>query len=268
MLLTISKEFGLSINEETRANPSDESRYLVEVLTRLHARGSQVVEEIVSLLSSGLADGAMARWRTLHEITIVALFVSKHGNEVAQRYIAHRHVESRKAALKYEECYERLSYEAMTPDEMKIIEDNYTAVIDRYGKDFRTDYGWASNALGNKSPKFEDIEGAVGLDHWRAHYRMAGHNVHANPKGAFFKLGLLGESNILLAGPSNAGLTDPGHSTAISLLQINSALLALQLTFDNLVALRVMLLLENEIGEMFLDADRRLQEDEAKLRQH
>lgn len=65
----------------------------------------------------------------------------------------------------------------------------------------------------------------------------------------------------MLAGPSNAGLTDPGHSTAISLLQINSALLALQLTFDNLVALRVMLLLENEIGEMFLDADRRLQED-------
>lgn len=38
---------------------------------------------------------------------------------------------------------------------------------------------------------------------------IAEHNVHANPKGAFFKLGLLCEINILLGGPSNAGLVDP-----------------------------------------------------------
>jgi hypothetical protein len=54
MLLTISREFGESLNQETRASSSDETRYRVEVLTRLHARGCQVVEEILALLSAGL----------------------------------------------------------------------------------------------------------------------------------------------------------------------------------------------------------------------
>jgi hypothetical protein len=45
-------------------------------------------------------------------------------------------------------------------------------------------------------PTFKDIERAAGIDHLRAHYRMASHNVHANPKGVFFKLGMLEESQV------------------------------------------------------------------------
>ena len=153
------------------------------------------------------------------------------------------------------------------PEETKLIDDRYEAVIARYGEDFRSDYGWASEALGNRNPNFDALEASVGLDHWRAHYRMGGHNVHANPKGTFFKLGLLDEVNLLLAGPSNAGLADPGQNAALSLTQLSSALLVLQTTFDNLVALRTMLLLEGEIGEMFLDADQCLKEDEARCRE-
>jgi hypothetical protein len=153
----------------------------------------------------------------------------------------------------------------MTPEETKLIDERYDAVIARYGGSFRSDYGWASQALGNRNPNFDSLEASVGLDHWRAHSRMAGHNVHANPKGAFFKLGLLDEVNLLLAGASNAGLADPGQSAALSLTQLSSALLVLQTTFDNLVALRTMLLLEREISEMFVDADQCLKEDEARF---
>jgi hypothetical protein len=35
------------------------------------------------------------------------------------------------------------------------------------------------------------------------------------------------ETNLLLAGPSNAGLADPGHSTAISLTHVSVALAGL-----------------------------------------
>jgi hypothetical protein len=82
-------------------------------------------------------------------------------------------------------------------------------------------------------PTFRDIEDSVGTDHLRAHYRMASHNVHANPKGVFFKLRLLPEAQLLLAGRSNAGLADPGHGTSISLGQVSSTLLTLQRTLDN-----------------------------------
>jgi hypothetical protein len=78
--------------------------------------------------------------------------------------------------------------------------------------------------------------------------------------------GLLTETDILLAGPSNAGLADPGQAAAISLVQICSALLPLQLTFDNLVALKTMSELEGDVGEAFIKAHQQLVEDEEKLR--
>ena len=43
MLLVICREYGESLNEEIRATPSENPRYSVEVLTRLHARACQVV---------------------------------------------------------------------------------------------------------------------------------------------------------------------------------------------------------------------------------
>jgi hypothetical protein len=80
---------------------------------------------------------------------------------------------------------------------------------------------------------------------------MAGHSVHANPKGVLFKLGLLRETDALLAGPSDIGLADPGHAAALSLLQISTTLSSLNPTIDNVITAKVMLLLLNEITESF-----------------
>lgn len=71
---------------------------------------------------------------------------------------------------------------------------------------------------------------------------MASDNIHANPKGVFFKLGIPVESEVLLAGPSNAGLADPGHGAAPSLARVTAALSGLQQpTFDNNVALQMII---------------------------
>ncbi|MEX2304183.1 MAG: hypothetical protein WD733_24785, partial [Bryobacterales bacterium] len=88
--------------------------------------------------------------------------------------------------------------------------------------------------------------------------------VHANSKG-FFKLGLLEESQVLLAGASNAGLTDPGHSAAISLVQISTDLVMLQPTLDNIVASYIMLQLVDEIGEAFHQAQKQLEGDALEI---
>ena len=267
MLLTISREFGAGINAEARPTTPSGQEHLTDVLLRLHARACQLTDEILCLLTAGFADGAMARWRTLDEIAVVAFFVQKHGEEVAERYIDHQSVESWKAALTYQECHERLGYEPIEPELRRQTEEANHAAIARFGKNFRGDYGWASEALKSKEPTFREIEESVGLDHLRAHYRMAGHNVHANPKGAFFKHGLLKEMHLLLAGPSSFGLTDPGHCTAISLNHVTCTLFDLQPTFDSIVVLRIMSRLVPEIGEAFVEAQRRLEEDEAKHRQ-
>ena len=49
--------------------------------------------------------------------------------------------------------------------------------------------------LSKQDLNFSDIERAVRLDHLRPYYKLASHNVHANPKGMLFRLGLYPESD-------------------------------------------------------------------------
>ncbi len=268
MLVTISREFGSNINQALRSVRDRGRGHLVEVLTRSHARACQVVEEIICLLSAGFADGAMARWRTLHEMAVVALFIQSHGENTAEKYRVHEVVESQRAGLEYRRWQDKLGLEALSNKEFDELTKSYNTALAKYGTSFRTPYGWAATELQNPNPTFADIERAAGIDHLRPYYRMASHNVHANPKGVFFKLGLMPETPMLLSGPSNAGLADPGHSAAISLVQASTAIGLLRPTFDNLVAMQIMRDLEKEVGAAFLAAHRRLDRDERRWRRH
>ena len=256
MLLTISRENGSSINEElSRSKDSSKRKHLIDVLLRSHARGCQITEEIICLLEGGFADGAIARWRTLHEVAVVSSFVATHGEDLAERFVLHDAVESKKAASDYQRCQRRLGYEPLEERELGAVQSSYDAVIQQFGPNYgKGSYGWAAYHLGKATPTFWDIEREAGIDHLRAHYRMASHNVHANPKGVFFKLGLLDESQAMLAGPSDIGLGDPGHCTALSLALISAQLFLLQPTLDNGVVLRIIVQLRDEIGEAFLQA--------------
>jgi hypothetical protein len=129
-------------------------------------------------------------------------------------------------------------------------------------KSYKNSQGWAAKHLGKDGPSFADIQAAASIDHLAPFYKMASHNVHANPNGVLFKLGLVGESTTLLAGPSNAGLADPRHAAALSLVQISSALLSLNPTADRIVSMKIMQSLTDEIGEALITAHRKLEDDD------
>ncbi len=263
MFCFLAKEAGDDFNNEFRPSASKGSNFVFDVLTRLHARSCQVTSEIILLLRNGFADGAHARWRTLHEIALIGYFIAKHGNDIAERYICHTAIESYKAATIYQDYCEALGYQKLTEQEIGVIREGYEHYISKFGKSYMNPYGWASVALNKDRPSIADIEADVGLAHMRPYYKMASHNVHANPNGIFFKLGLIPESgDILLTGPSNLGLSDPGHSTAISLLQITTTLLSSSaINLDRLVILTMLSNLEKEIGEAFYYADRSIKEN-------
>jgi hypothetical protein len=159
-----------------------------------------------------------------------------------------------------------LGQDPFTPAELDAIEREYVLALDRYGTNFRSQNGWASEYVKKGNPNFADLEIAAGVDHLRPYYKLASHNVHANPKGVLFKLGFFGDANTLLAGPSNAGLADPGHSTAISLNQISATILHFFPSFDNIIAVKVMSLLADTIGKEFLKAHKQLEQDELDRR--
>jgi hypothetical protein len=262
MLVTIAREFVNEFNKDGRAAGGGPSPKTFDVLTRLHARACQINEEVICLISNGFADGAMARWRTMHEIAAVAYLLNKYGDQLAERYIAHQIVESRGAAIQYRKYQEQLGQEPISDKEFEEIEKAYQTALKDYGAAFGTPYGWAAEHLGKKRPTVADIQEAATIDYLSPYYKMASHNVHANPRGVFFKLGLADESEVLLAGPSNAGFADPGHAAALSLMQISSVLMKQNPTVDNLVAVKVMQHLVDEIGNVLVAAHQKLAEDE------
>ena len=261
MLTVLSLEAGDLYNSEYRVDAARENNIVFDVLIRLHARACQVASEILALLKTGHADGAHARWRSLHEITVTGLLIGAHDNDLADRYLLHDGIESYKSAKIYQQHCEYLGYEPLTGEELMEMRKEYNYLVDQYGKSYKNEYGWASTVIGKDRPTFKDIEETVGLNHLRPYYKMACHNVHASPRGIFFKLGLYLESgDILLAGPSNVGLTDPGHSAALSLCQITVSLLTHDPNLDRLVQCHILMNLQKEIGDAFGEAEQKLQE--------
>ena len=262
--LVLAVEAGDEFNREFRNNTAEKENYVLEALTRLHARACQIASEVLVLLKNGFADGAHARWRSLHEVAVVASFIKTHGNETAERYLLHDSIESYKAASLYQKYYEALGDEPISQDEYDKIKTVRDELIARFGKSYKNNYGWASSALNKNNPTFRDIEENSGLDHLRPYYKLASHNVHANPKGVIFKLGLLGNiQNILLAGPSNYGFTDPAQNAVSSLGLITVTLLTAKPTIDNVVLSNILLRFETEIAEEFYKIQKKIEARDA-----
>jgi hypothetical protein len=266
MFLVIAYEAGAEFNETFRDEASRKPDYVFDVLVRLHARGCQIGFEILSLIKSGFADAAHARWRTLHENAVVAFIVDKYGQDIAERYRLHEVIESYKAMLKYQVHCSALNDEPFSEQEIEHAKEAYDSLLRRFGNSFKGQYGWAAEALHQTEVHFNDLEKQAGLAHLSPYYKMASHNVHANVKGILFKLGLAPQAEpVLLAGPSNYGFADPADGTAISLTQITVALLNTRPSMDRLVILTIMLKLEKEIGNEFLRIQRELENEMGNL---
>ena len=202
-----------------------------EALARLHAGACRVAGEILTLLKSGYPSGAHARWRTLHEIAVIALFISQESNEVAERYHNHKFVKSYEDAVDQRKFAARLKQEAISDEEFTQIEADYQRMLGRYGESFRAPFGWARAALTLRDPSFsgrikiENIQEVITVDHWKPYYRMASHAVHPSATFLRFNLGMPPDSPIFLAGPSNAGLSEAGQGALLSLSLATAAFL-------------------------------------------
>ena len=251
--IALNLEAGTEFNQKFRNEAMGSGDAVFEALTRLHAKGCQVSGEVLALLSAGFADGAHARWRSLHEMAVVASLIQQHGQELAERYLLHEPIQQYKLACEYQEYFDRLDHEPPSKENFDKLKVQRDELIARFGEPFNGDYGWASSAIGSNRPTMRDIEQHVKLDHMRPYYRMASDNVHPNSHGAYFRLGLhSSQEEVLLAGPSNLGLTNPGHSTAISLSQLTTTLLATETVLDCVVTMKILVELTDEVGEAFL----------------
>jgi hypothetical protein len=265
MMITACAEAADAVNAQWPWGKSEDQDIVFDVVRRLQARACMVASEILTLLKAGYASAAHARWRSLHELAATALFISAKGRDVAERFLAHEHVEAWRAAQKYQEHCRKLKQQPYSRKVMARLRRSYQAALAHYGKEFKTPYGWAAAALGHPSPTFANIEKAAKLQHLRPYYKMASYPVHATVKTIRFSLSL-GDQDLLLTGPSNWGLVEPGHGSAISLGQVTNTLLPLWPTTDSVTCMQVLLLFVDEIGKAFGKAHRELKAKDQRAR--
>jgi hypothetical protein len=260
-LCELVRQLSLETGAEYHAGHREDEDVRHDVLARLHARACLIAGEILALLRLGYASGAHARWRALHEVAVIAWFLADGDEELARRYREYEHVESLAATRDYQRNAEALGYEPLLPEEIEEMEATVEDLCRSYGPLFKKRYGWSAQHFGH-APAFREIEEAVDLGHLRSYYRMASHPIHAGPKGITFDIGLMDQARVMLAGPSNAGLADPGHAMCISLSQVTTAFLNQTPGVRHIVTLRVLLELTDRAGDALIAAHRKLEEDE------
>ena len=251
------KEAGHDFFERYMPAPDQSHDYVFDALMRLHARACLVASEVLTLLRAGFPSGAHARWRTIHELAVVAFFIGEHGQEIARRYLAHDAIQRHKSAELYNTYHEKLGYEPFERSELAAIEKTYHDALDEFGPGFGKEWGWAIPALADGvSPTFRAIEEAAGLDHLRPYYRMASDPAHANAHGSFSDLGLHDQFGILV-GPSPIGFADPAHGACISLFQVTVCVLNYRIDMRNAMTLNALSKMLHQVGETFLNAQHR-----------
>jgi hypothetical protein len=267
MLLTACRELGEEAATRLQKSKARKNRVLRSLMVRLHARACQITAEIITLIENGFADGAMARWRTLYEVGVVATVIADAGEMLAISYIQHEIVESKLAMDEYERCHAALGYKPIPSRKRRSVERAYATAIKTHGKDFGKPYGWAAAHLKIKRVTFRELEDAARRSAMRSYYKMASYNVHADtPKSIFFRLGVIGDQSIIIAGATDAGFTEPAQNAAITLVQITGLLLAERVSnLDMMIKLQSLVKIRDEIPGAFMRAERKLKRDHARL---
>lgn len=266
MLIELSRDIGTDFHRRASRSRSVRRVHLNMALCHLHVRAMQISSEIMTLMENGFADGAMGRWRTLHEVTCVATTLYDGGNALAERYLAHEIVEARKGLLQYQRCHVQLGIRPFSKRKASRIERKYKAALTRFGKEFGGDYGWAAVYLNNPKPTFSQIEEAAGRAMMRSHYKMASQNVHAGTKGIAHRLGSIDRPFTAIAGASNVGFVEPGQNLGLSLLHITMLLLPKRPTLDKIAELKVLIQIQERIPQMLAKSERAIRRDVKRIR--
>jgi hypothetical protein len=223
-----------------------------ESLVRIHSRSCLVAGEVLALLRAGFPSGANARWRTLHELAVTAFFIKENGDDLAERYLAHRAVARKREFDAFATHAEALGERPPTVLERRRIDDPVSVLKARFGTSYGNRYGWAASTLGVADPTFDKIEDAVDMGSTRFLWKQASESVHSGPRSFYDDLGATASrGTMLLAGASNTGLGGPGRRTTSSLAQVTIALLNRHVTAERILIARSVIEFSAHVGDAF-----------------
>ncbi|WP_234730330.1 DUF5677 domain-containing protein [Acidocella facilis] len=253
----VAQEANADFFRDERTDALQNDDVLFEALISLHARALLVAKESICLLQGGFPDGAMSRWRTLHEFNIVAHFLLLKDESTARLYLASAHFQALKHAKQARKYAHRDQSIAISDDVVSALEERCAELKLTLGFDLSEDYAWAHAALNRRRVTLFELEQATDRDFWRPRYRWASQHIHGSHQGS---RGLLGMSETekhvkMLVGPSNGGLVDPIQMIAHSIADVSEALLFSKPDIVRKVAASVLWLFAEDIGPIAMKCE-------------
>jgi hypothetical protein len=274
-MIACSIDFAIDFHRAEQAAAAADNDQVFEAVTRLHARACRIALEVLTLMRSGQAMGAMGRFRSLEEIVIVALFIRQEGRDTAERYLRHG------VATQWRDTREQNTHSealGMTPHsdgdlaQRKLIRDRLVAAFDQ--PCFDLDYGWALTAMGrdcssaaHRLPRarkhrvtFAEIEKKVDFAQYRPYVRLASRAIHADSAALYWDIGLNNaEHDVMFYGRSNDGFSYPASLTAhfVGLITVCLVLIGQQ-TADRLMKASGIMKLRDPLTAAIMAAEREL----------
>ncbi len=251
VLIDLCVHLGNTFYAEYSAQARTEGNIKFEALSRIHARSSKVASEIHTLLSSGFADGANARWRTLHELAVIAGFLAKYGNDASERYLLHSQVEEYQLMKDFQQSAKKQGWPLIPQHKIAAAKKQVDSLKVKYGKAFGADYGWASHEIGKQHVKFVDIQTVAERDEFKPPYKMSHKYVHASSYGTIFPLGADPYHDYLIAGGSIFGLYEPGRQTTQAICLVTGILLRTLNSIEDFVSIGALIQMRDEVWKQF-----------------
>lgn len=251
MMWKIAQELGEANAKGFDQDTEESTQVVMAALSNIFPKALLVANEIICLLKGGFPDGALARWRSLHELTVTAMYIQQEGREPAIAYMLSFHFAARRAALQMNDHAENSHLEKFSKGDLEGFNTRCNEAEKVLGRKIEKDKDGEWPAINLKHRDFAAIEKRVNMDHWRPRYKWASQHTHANliPIGNLQGMSESIEA-VNLVGASNSGLADPFMMTAISLAQITSTYLSVTPNLDRVVHSSVLLKFSDEMSEI------------------
>lgn len=264
MLLALCAEEGDNFNIAHLRSARSREVGRTQALARLHIRACRIAREILLLLENGFTEGAQARWRTLHEVTVTAALIAEGGDSLAERYFDHEVVDRKKALDDHRRAVAAGGEPPVGRRDATALEEEFAAAVAKYGKQFRGMYGWASDQLGIPAdPKFHDLQEVAGYLNLKLRYRLSSFDTHASPK-ALEQPVHRWDPTTHVPGTFEAGFEAPAVDMAYAITQITALLYPQPWDLDAVVFVSALSRLREELADAWVRTARNIDKRERR----
>jgi len=264
MLLTLCAEEGDNFNIAHLRSARSREGGRTQALARLHIRACRIAREILLLLENGFTEGAQARWRTLHEVTVTAALIAEGGDSLAERYFDHEVVDRKKALDDHRRAVAAGGEPPVGRRDATALEEEFAAAVAKYGKQFRGMYGWASGQLGMPAdPKFHDLQEVAGSLNLKLRYRLSSFDTHASPKTLEQPVHRW-DPTTHVPGTFEAGFEAPAVDMAHAITQITALLYPQPWDLDAVVFVSALSRLREELADAWVRTARNIDKRERR----